>query len=268
MQNALELNEELETAFQTILPNDQVDLEDVVAKWKAFTAQIQSGPCPLTPEDFCLQIAISRNLLELVLESVDESSQGLLLSAIEETDAAYRQATIELKFPLAQEEETPRWYLLRGPQAFAPEAHPELWDFYVGKSNGLDEDQLAELDEAARSVCEDEQATVTEILQHWKEFVVNVERGYDNLPDEYELGVWQGRGNLEQIRMDVSEPVGAALEAILAPWDVRFEKATRVVLLDPEEDEDADSEDEPAFLRRAPLKFRLGEEELQAWMDA
>jgi hypothetical protein len=263
MENAAQLNIELETAFQEILPNDQVELEDVVAKWKAFTAQIQSGPCPLTPEDFCLQIAISRNLLELVSESVPEASKSLLLQSIKEFDDAYRAATVELKLPLAQEEETPRWYLMRGPKEFTTEAFPELWDFYLGRSAGFTPEQLELLDETARMVCEDELATVSEILQHWKEFVVNVERGYDNLPDEFELAVWQGRGNLEQIRMDVSEPVAAVLETILTPWDLRFEKATRNIPLEDDDEE----EDEPGFLHRKPLRFRLNDDDLAEWMD-
>jgi hypothetical protein len=257
------MSEELETQFQSLVPSEEVTFELILGKWDEFTAQAEAGPCHLTPEEYSLQIAISRHLIDLVSGAVSEETRKVVSDRIAKTDEAFKAATRSLAKPLAEEEATPPWYLLRGPKAVTAEACPELWDFYFGNPSGLTAEQLAELDAATKTVCEDDLATFSEILQYWKEFVVNVERGYDNLPDEYAMSLWQGRGNLEQIRLEISEELATALDTILDPWDLRFAKATRES--EHEEIEGEEEEESPDILRRVPVRFRLRDEDLSEW---
>lgn len=265
MQNNAQIAGELETAFKGLQLNEEVHLADILARWQEFAKELAAGPCVLTPTEFCLRIATSRHLLEVILEPVSAEAQTALKQACAAADSTFQAATLDLIHPLADEEGEPLWYLLRGPKAIAPEGEQELWDYYVGNTSPFSATQVEQLDALSHEICDDDQMGFLELLQYWKELVVTVEDGYDDVRQEFELDLWHSRGNLDQIVEALELPLQDQVKAVLAPWDKRFEAASREIELD----EDSEMpEDAPILLSRVPLRFNLPEEELQDWMDA
>jgi hypothetical protein len=249
------ISAELENAFKELLLSEEVKLADVLAKWVEWTSTM-GGPCSLSPSAFALQLAISRHLLALVAQSVGDPARDCLEEAMRESDERFKEATVELVRPLADEGDGPIWYLARGPIAVSPEASPELWTYYFASDDAFEGVELELLDATTREVCDDEAASFLELLQSWKELVANIEAGYDDELDEYEQDLWHTRGNLEQVLL-AQEGIAPRLEEILAPWDERFTKATVEVEVE-SDDEDDDGEGIP-LLNRVPKRFEGSE---------
>lgn len=246
---------ELEAAFKELLLSEEVKLEDILAKWVEWTENI-GGPCSLTPSAFALQLAISRHLLALVAQSVGDPARDALEDALLASDERFKEATVELERPLADEGGDRIWYLSRGPQDLTPEASPELWAYYFAKEDPFEGLELELLDATTREVCDDEDASFLELLQSWKELVANIEAGYDDELDEYEQDLWHTRGNLAQVVL-AQEGIAPRLEEILAPWDERFKNATVEVEVE-SSDEDEEEEGLP-LLNRVPKRFEGSE---------
>ena len=69
-------------------------------------------------------------------------------------------------------------------------------------------------------------ATPEELFETWKRFVEDVERGYDDIYDEY---VWAlgRRDHLEDTVVTIVSPASQErLDRLIRPWDQRFEAAT------------------------------------------
>ncbi len=70
--------------------------------------------------------------------------------------------------------------------------------------------------------------TLNQLLQRWRDFVVQVEQGYQDSIYEYtnDLSV---RGLLEYILLKVSPPLHNELVELIRPWDERFLDTTQKV---------------------------------------
>ncbi len=265
MQQSAQIDKELESAFRALQLNEEVGLKDILAGWEDFAEELSQGPCDLNPSEFCLKIATTRHLLEVVLEPVSAHARESLKQACAAADTKFQAATVDLIHPLADEEGEPLWYLLRGPKALSQEGEPQLWSYYFGTQTEFTPDQIKELDALSHEICDDDQMGFLELLQYWKELVVTIENGYDDVRQEYELDLWHSRGNLDQIVDALTGTLQEQVKACLQPWDERFQKSSREVELA----EDSEMPDDaPKLLKRIPLRFDLSDEEIQDWMDA
>lgn len=253
---------ELEKIFQELIPNDEIGFEDVVERWMGFVAKIAAEPCGLTPEAYSMEVSITRHLLEMVGDSASPTAKAALTETLAQADAVYRKSTDALKNRLADMGEKTPWYLLLGPKKVSSEGHPDLWSFYQGSHEGFSAEQLTELDALAGQVLEEEGISFLEILQYWRELVVNVEAGYDNNTEEYDFDLWQSRHVIEEVLLVAPDSVRDALLKVVSPWDDRFRVATRDI---PEDSDRHTQENEAWFLKRIPREFRLESDELDEW---